>query len=48
MKLLQSTFDCPVTNIDELKEGFAFSENSLLQHKMNELYLLIKMINSTK
>jgi hypothetical protein len=31
-------------NIDELKEGFAFSENSLLQHKMNELYLLIKMI----
>jgi hypothetical protein len=31
-------------NIDELKEGFAFGENSLLQHKMNELYLLIKMI----
>lgn len=31
-------------NIDELKQGFAFGENSLIQKKMNELYLLIKMI----
>lgn len=31
-------------NIDEVKEGYAFSENSLINHKSNELYLLIKMI----
>lgn len=31
-------------NIDEIKEGFAFSENSLINHISNELYLLIKMI----
>lgn len=31
-------------NIDEIKEGYAFSENSLINHKSNELYLLIKMI----
>jgi hypothetical protein len=31
-------------NIDEIKEGYAFSENSLVNHKCNELYLLIKMI----
>lgn len=31
-------------NIDEIKEGYAFSENSLINHRSNELYLLIKMI----
>ena len=36
---------CDVENkIDEIKEGFAFSQNSLINHKANELYLLIKMI----
>lgn len=36
---------CDVENkIDEVKEGYAFSENSMLNHKANELYLLIKMI----
>lgn len=36
---------CDVENkIDEIKEGFAFDENSLINHKANELYLLIKMI----
>lgn len=32
------------TTIDEVKSGFAFSENSQIDHKCNELYLLIKMI----
>lgn len=32
------------TSIDELKDGFAFSENSQMNHKCNELFLLIKMI----
>jgi hypothetical protein len=32
------------TTIDELKSGFAFSENSQVNHKCNELYLLVKMI----
>lgn len=32
------------TSIDEIKSGFAFSENSQLDHKCNELFLLIKMI----
>lgn len=32
------------TSIDEIKSGFAFSENSRIDHKCNELYLLIKMI----
>lgn len=31
-------------NIDEIKEGYAFSENSLINHQANEIYLLIKMI----
>lgn len=31
-------------NIDELKEGFAFDENSQQNKKCNELYLLIKML----
>jgi hypothetical protein len=31
-------------NIDELKEGFAFSQNSQRNKKSNELFLLIKMI----
>lgn len=36
---------CDVENkIDEVKEGFAFCENSMINHKANELYLLIKMI----
>lgn len=36
---------CDVENkIDEIKEGFAFDENSLINHKANELCLLIKMI----
>lgn len=36
---------CDIENkIDEVKEGYAFSENSMLNHKANELYLLIKMI----
>lgn len=36
---------CDVENkIDEVKEGYAFSENSMLNHKANEIYLLIKMI----
>ncbi len=32
------------TSIDELKSGFAFSENSQINYKSNELYMLIKMI----
>ena len=32
------------TSIDEIKSGFAFSENSQVDYKCNELYLLIKMI----
>ena len=32
------------TTIDEVKSGFAFSENSQINHKCNELFLLIKMI----
>lgn len=32
------------TSIDELKSGFAFSENSQLDYTCNELYLLIKML----
>ena len=32
------------TSIDEIKSGFAFSENSQIDYKCNELYLLIKMI----
>jgi hypothetical protein len=32
------------TNIDELKSGFAFSENSQINYQCNELFLLIKMI----
>lgn len=32
------------TSIDEVKSGFAFSENSQIDYKCNELYLLIKMI----
>jgi len=32
------------TSIDELKSGFAFSENSQINYKCNELYMLIKMI----
>lgn len=32
------------TSIDEIKSGFAFSENSQMNYKCNELYLLIKMI----
>lgn len=31
-------------NIDEIKEGYAFSENSLVNYQANEIYLLIKMI----
>ena len=32
------------TSIDEIKSGFAFSENSQIDYKCNELFLLIKMI----
>ena len=32
------------TNIDELKSGFAFSENSQINYQYNELFMLIKMI----
>ena len=32
------------TSIDEIKSGFAFSENSQTDYKCNELFLLIKMI----
>lgn len=32
------------TSIDEIKSGFAFSENSQVDYKCNELYMLIKMI----
>ena len=32
------------TNIDELKSGFAFSENSQINYHSNELFMLIKMI----
>jgi hypothetical protein len=32
------------TSIDEIKSGFAFSENSQIDYKCNELYMLIKMI----
>jgi hypothetical protein len=32
------------TSIDELKSGFAFSENSQINYKCNELFMLIKMI----
>ena len=36
---------CDIENkIDELKEGFAFDQNSRKNHKCNELFLLIKMI----
>lgn len=36
---------CNVENkIDELKEGFAFDKNSQINHKCNELFLLLKMI----
>jgi hypothetical protein len=36
---------CNIENkIDELKEGFSFDENSQINHKCNELFLLIKMI----
>ena len=36
---------CNIENkIDELKEGFAFDQNTQINHKCNELYLLIKMI----
>lgn len=36
---------CNVENkIDELKQGFAFDQNSQINHKCNELFLLIKMI----
>ena len=31
-------------NIDELKEGFAFDQNSQQNKKCNELFLLIKML----
>jgi len=32
------------TSIDELKTGFAFSENSQLNYKCNEIFMLLKMI----
>ena len=32
------------TSIDEVKSGFAFSENSQIDYKCNELFLLVKMI----
>ncbi|MFA6753476.1 MAG: IS1380 family transposase [Bacilli bacterium] len=36
---------CNIENkIDELKEGFSFDQNSQINHKCNELFLLIKMI----
>lgn len=36
---------CNIENkIDELKTGFAFDQNSQINHKCNELFLLIKMI----
>lgn len=36
---------CNIENkIDELKEGFAFDQNTQINRKCNELYLLIKMI----
>ena len=36
---------CDVENhIDELKEGFAFDQNSQRNKKCNELFLLLKMI----
>lgn len=36
---------CNVENkIDELKQGFFFDENSQINHKCNELFLLVKMI----
>lgn len=36
---------CNIENkIDELKQGFAFDKNSQINHKCNELFLLIKMI----
>lgn len=36
---------CNIENkIDELKQGFYFDENSQINHKCNELFLLIKMI----
>lgn len=36
---------CNIENkIDELKQGFAFDQNSQLNQKCNELFLLIKMI----
>jgi len=36
---------CNIGNkLDELKEGFAFDKNSQINHKCNELFLLIKMI----
>lgn len=37
--------NCSIENkIDELKEGFAFDQNSQMNHKCNELFLLIIMI----
>ena len=36
---------CNIENkIDELKEGFSFDQNTQINRKCNELYLLIKMI----
>lgn len=36
---------CNIENkIDDLKQGFFFDENSQINHKCNELFLLIKMI----
>lgn len=36
---------CNIENkIDELKQGFAFDKNSQINHKCNEIFLLIKMI----
>ena len=36
---------CDIENkIDELKEGFAFDQNSQRNHKCNQLFLLIKML----
>jgi hypothetical protein len=36
---------CNIENkIDELKQGFAFDKNSQINHKCNELFLIIKMI----
>lgn len=32
-----------VLPLDEIKEGYAFSENSLINHRENEMYLFIKI-----